>query len=168
MENDKLKKVKQDKKTTEGEAREIKEETKLPERLALDLELTLGRNLCRRPSSLVVSPAGSIGSPCRSGASTPKTENLGMVEFMWDEVKSQSVARKEPKNPEMGQTENKGTSNGKDKSGAVPNLMLNQLSKLQKISSLIDDSPKKRKVADTSMETDVGINPYKKKERASR
>jgi hypothetical protein len=43
--------------------------------------------------------------------------------------------------------------------------MLNQLSKLQKISSLTDDSPKKRKVADTSMETDVGINPYKKREK---
>jgi hypothetical protein len=41
--------------------------------------------------------------------------------------------------------------------------MLNQLSKLQKISSLTDDRPKKRKVANTSMETDVGINPYKKK-----
>jgi hypothetical protein len=42
--------------------------------------------------------------------------------------------------------------------------MLNQLSKLQKISSLTDDRPKKRKVANTSMETDVGINPYKKRE----
>jgi SH3-like domain-containing protein len=164
MENDKSKNVKQDKKTTEGEARERKEETKLPGRLALDLELTLGRNLSRRPSSLVVSPAESTGSPSRSGASTPGTENLGMVEFMWDEVKCQSVARKEPKNPEMGQSEDKGTRNGKDKSGAVPKLMLNQLSKLQKISSLTDDSPGKRKVADTSMETDVGINPYKKRE----
>jgi SH3-like domain-containing protein len=164
MENEKSKKDKQDKKTTEGEARERKEEIKPTERLALDLELTLGRNLCKKPSSLVVSPAESIGSPCRSGASTPGTENLGMVEFMWDEVKCQSVAKKEPKNPEMGQSEDKSTRNGKDKSGAVPKLMLNQLSKLQKISSLTDDSPRKRKVADTSMETDVGINPYKKRE----
>jgi hypothetical protein len=164
MENEKSKKDKQDKKTTEGEAREREEEIKTTERLALDLELTLGRNLSRRPSSLVVSPAEFIGSPCRSGASTPGSENLGMVEFMWDEVKCQSVERKEPKNPEMGQPEDKDTKNGKDKSGAVPKLMLNQLSKLQKISSLTDDSPRKRKVADTSMETDVGINPYKKRE----
>jgi hypothetical protein len=164
MENEKSKKDKQDKKTTEGEAREKEEEIKTTERLALDLELTLGRNLSRRPSPLVVSPAEFIGSPCRSGASTPGSENLGMVEFMWDEVKCQSVARKEPKNPEMGQPEDKDTINGKDRSGAVPKLMLNQLSKLQKISSLTDDSPRKRKVADTSMETDVGINPYKKRE----
>jgi hypothetical protein len=56
MENEKSKKDKQDKKTTEGEAREREEEIKTTERLALDLELTLGRNLSRRPSSLVVSP----------------------------------------------------------------------------------------------------------------
>jgi SH3-like domain-containing protein len=87
-----------------------------------------------------------------------------MVEIMWDEVKCQSVAKKEPKNPEMGQSEDKGTRNGKDKSGAVPKLMPNQLSKLQKISSLTDDSPRKRKVADTSMEMDARINPYKKRE----
>jgi hypothetical protein len=54
MENEKSKKNKQDKKTTEGEAREKKEEIKPTERLALDLELTLGRNLCKKPSSLVV------------------------------------------------------------------------------------------------------------------
>jgi hypothetical protein len=50
MENEKSKKDKQDKKTTEGEAREKEEEIKTTERLALDLELTLGRNLSRRPS----------------------------------------------------------------------------------------------------------------------
>jgi hypothetical protein len=40
MENEKSKKDKQDKKTTEGEAREREEEIKTTERLALDLELT--------------------------------------------------------------------------------------------------------------------------------
>jgi hypothetical protein len=66
----------------------------------IDFELTLGRNLWRRPPSLAVSPAESIGSPCHSGASTPGAENVGMVEFMWDEGKGQSVVRKKPKNPE--------------------------------------------------------------------
>jgi hypothetical protein len=68
----------------------------------IDFELTLGRNLWRRPPSLAVSPAESIGSPCHSGASTPGAENVGMVEFMWDEGKGQSVVRIEPKNPGMG------------------------------------------------------------------
>jgi hypothetical protein len=115
MEIEKLNKgklVKQDKKTTEGEARdrldERKEETKPPKRLTLDLELTLGRNLWRRPPSLVVSPAESIGSPCPSGASTPGAENVDMVEFMWDEGKGHSVVRIEPKNPGMGQSKEKG------------------------------------------------------------
>jgi hypothetical protein len=58
MENEKSKKDKQDKKTTEGEAREREEEIKTTERLALDLELTLGRNLGRRPSAPELQPRG--------------------------------------------------------------------------------------------------------------
>jgi hypothetical protein len=103
--------VKQDKKTTEGEARdrldERKEETKPTKRLTLDLELTLGRNLWRRPPSLVVSPAESIGSPCPSGASTPGAENVDMVEFMWDEGKGPIRRKERAQEPRNGPVEGK-------------------------------------------------------------